>query len=188
MNQKMNDKLSVPSPLRPLVGVDSPDFPVPFDDCDRTPPVTGLEVPHVDPPVTSTLGTADYSEARAKRTPFTPTEIQLAIHLREQGLSNLQVARRLGRSAEGVRFILEKWEPTAKLAKATLHKGAVELAERVIKDATVGESLEVLDRLDVLPKRDRGSDSRVQVVLGVNIDGLDGTKVAVIDGIAEEKE
>lgn len=183
----MNDKLSVPSPSGPLVGVDPPDFPVPFDDSDRTPPVTVAEVPHVDPPTTSTLGTADVLSIRPyKNAPFTPTEIQLALNLREQGYSLAEVGKRLDRSAEGVRYILEKWEPTAKLAKATLHKGAVELAERVIKDATVGESLEVLDRLDVLPKRDRGTDARMQVVLGINIDDIDKRKIAVIDGIAEE--
>lgn len=182
-----NSKLSVPDPQEPQAQIDPQGFPAPFEDVDRTPPVTASEGPQADLRVTPATGTADIIEKMptGRGYPFTSTEIQLALHLREQKLSCEEIGKRLNRSGEGVRRILEEWTPTADLAKATLRKGANTLADRVVAQADVAQALEVLDRLEVLPKRDRAVDNRVQVVLGVNIDGMNPRAIAVIDNIAE---
>jgi transposase len=53
-----------------------------------------------------------------------------------------------------VRFI-QRYTSTAPIAAATMRAGAETLAKRVIKNANVQEALEVLDRVDALPKKDR---------------------------------
>lgn len=53
-----------------------------------------------------------------------------------------------------VRFI-QRYTSTAPIAQATMRAGAEILAKRIIKNANVGEALEVLDRVDALPKKDR---------------------------------
>ena len=57
-----------------------------------------------------------------------------------------------------VRFI-QRYTSTAPIAAATLKAGAETLARRVLKNATVPEALEVLDRVDALPKKDRSKSS-----------------------------
>lgn len=170
-----NDKLPVSSSPESSDGIDPPGFPAPFEDESRTPPAPVSEVPHVDLPATQALDTADsLNEPESPRhrqgQAFSTTEIQLALNLRSQGYTLRDIGKRLDRSAEGVRHILDEWEPTGALAKATLQKGALTLADRVIAQADVSQALEVLDRLDVLTKRDKGVDNRVQVILGINVD------------------
>ena len=63
---------------------------------------------------------------------------------------------------------LQSFTDTRQLAKLTLYNGAQALSERVIKEANVEESLEVLDRLGVAEKRqvERGN-SQVQVIVAM---------------------
>lgn len=184
-----NSELPVPSQLEPSTEIDSPDFPVPFADEDRTPPVVVAEVPHANLPADPALGTAERAKPGIRVSgAFTPFEVQMAMNLRDQGFSYKDIAQRIGRSHEGVRQVLIEWASTVELAKLTLRKGAVALAEKVVKSADVDQSLEVLDRLEVLPKRDKGTDNRVQVVLGINIDEANMPKVGMITNIEEIKE
>ena len=57
-----------------------------------------------------------------------------------------------------VRF-LQRYKSTAPIAKQLLTSKAADLAKRVVDNANVQESLEVLDRLDVLPRKNRGDGS-----------------------------
>lgn len=168
----MTQHLSASSQSESSAEIEPLDFPVPFDDTDRTPPVDIAEVPHTALPAAQTLDAADSTPERKSlaHVPFSTKEIQLAIMLREQKKTLHEIGAVLGRSHEGVRKILEEWTPTADLAKATLRRGAVVLADRVIAQADVTQALEVLDRLDVLPKRNTSSDNKVQVVIGLNLD------------------
>lgn len=174
IRMKSNTQLPAPSQPEPPDKVEPQDSPVPLADTDCTPPVASALVPQADPVSTPDLGAADTLEKPTGRqgVAFTVTEVQLALNLRGQGYSLRDIAVRLDRSAEGVRKVLLDWEPTQELAKATLKRGAVTLAERVIAQADVAASLEVLDRLDVLPKKDKSVDNRVQVVIGLNVDGM----------------
>lgn len=185
-----NTELPAPDQLEPSTEIDSPDFPVPFADEDRTPPVVVAEVPHADLAVAPAPGAAEVVEREKPIVrvsgSFTPMEVQIAMNLRAQNYTFRQIAERMGRSHEGVRHVLNEWASTVDLAKVTLRKGAVTLAERVIKDANVEQSLEALDRLEVLPKRDKGTDNRVQVVLGINID--DAMPKTLVTNIEEPHE
>jgi hypothetical protein len=77
-----------------------------------------------------------------------------------QGIGPKAIADVLGRPRSTISRFIQRYTSTAPIAQATLKAGARRLAERVLKHASVTESLEVLDRVDALPKKDRGkSDS-----------------------------
>lgn len=63
------------------------------------------------------------------------------------------VAASLNRSEDSMRRFLQRYQSTSAGARLTLEAGAEKLAKRIIKDANVEESLEVMDRLDILSKK-----------------------------------
>lgn len=73
----------------------------------------------------------------------------------ERNLSGKEIARQLGRNHSTVTRFLRKYKSTVPLARRLLEGSAEQLAERVIKKANVTEALEVLDRVDALPKKTR---------------------------------
>lgn len=62
-------------------------------------------------------------------------------------------ATRLNRSEESVKKFLMRYWSTTIGARMKLEAGAEKLADNIVKNANVEESLEVLDRLKVLEKR-----------------------------------
>lgn len=76
-----------------------------------------------------------------------------AFRLRAAGKTQTEIAKALGCDQSSVSRCLQKYDDTRDAAKAILHNNAKRLAERVANAANVEESLEVLDRLDVLVKR-----------------------------------
>lgn len=69
-------------------------------------------------------------------------------------LGNIEaVASKMNRSPEILRKFLWRYKTTTKVARMTLEAGADTLARRIIKEANVEESLEVMDRLDILGKK-----------------------------------
>jgi predicted transcriptional regulator len=73
--------------------------------------------------------------------------------LDKQGQTQTAIAQQLGISQATVSRVLDKYIDTRELAKLRLHNSAATLAERVINEADVEQSLEVLDRIDVVVKR-----------------------------------
>lgn len=85
-------------------------------------------------------------------------------------LGNIEaVASKLNRSPEILRKFLWRYKSTTKVARMTLEAGAETLAKRIVKDANVEESLEVMDRLDILAKkRDKTAPStQVAIIVGM---------------------
>lgn len=76
-----------------------------------------------------------------------------------KGIGPKAIATVLGRPHSTISRFIQRYTSTAPIAAATMKAGAKKLAERVIKHANVTESLEVLDRLDALPKKQRSNDS-----------------------------
>ena len=75
------------------------------------------------------------------------------LSLDKQGFTQTEIAQKLGVSQATISRILDRYVDTRELAKLRLHNSAASLAERVIQDADVEQSLEVLDRIDVVVKR-----------------------------------
>lgn len=105
---------------------------------------------------------------------LTYPEIGLLLKLRDEGLTQEQIAKRLDRDQTTVSDVLLSFADTRPLAQLKLRNSAVRFAETVIKDADVEESLEVLDRLEVLTKRQQvDTSSRVNIFIGTPEQPLD---------------
>lgn len=104
---------------------------------------------------------ADYSR-------LSRDEVAAILNLHRTGKSQVEIAQILGCDHSTVSRWLDKLVDTTELAKHTLRNGAQALAERVIADADVEQSLEVLDRLDVVPKkRDESQRTGIQINIGM---------------------
>lgn len=93
--------------------------------------------------------------ARIKRT-SAPPNLEEKIYIVDQFNRKVKpsiIAVNLGRTVVWVNSIINKYRSTSPLARATIEAGAERLARRIISKANVEESLEVLDRLDVLNKK-----------------------------------
>ncbi len=95
-------------------------------------------------------------------------EVASLLSLSDAGKSQVEIAQILGCDQSNISRWLSKLRPTTDLAKHRLQNAALELTERLIESADAEQSLEVLDRLDVLSKkRDNGAQSGVQVFIGM---------------------
>ena len=63
------------------------------------------------------------------------------------------VATKMGRSEESVKKFLTRYFSTTLGARMKLEAGAEKLADNIVKNANVEESLEVMDRLGILEKK-----------------------------------
>jgi predicted transcriptional regulator len=97
------------------------------------------------------------------------SEIALAVKLREDGLTQDQIAQRLGCSQPTICQLLKEFSDTRPLAKLKANNLALKLLQRVEQQANVEESLEVLDRTGVIEKRqvDTGRGGNVNIVIGM---------------------
>jgi hypothetical protein len=69
----------------------------------------------------------------------------------------------LKRPATAIRLFIQKHRSTTGLARVVLESGAEKLARRIVNKANVEESLEVMDRLDILStKREKSGDKNTQ--------------------------
>ncbi len=102
--------------------------------------------------------------------PMSMDEKLKALELFAETQDAAQVAAKLNRSEVSIRKFLRAYQSTATGARMVLNAGAEKLAKRVIREANVEESMEVLDRLDVLPKIDRAKatpQSQFNVIIGM---------------------
>lgn len=99
---------------------------------------------------------------------LTRAELGSLIALARAGKTQTEIAQALNCNISTVSRWLAQFEDTTELAKQRLKNSANTLAERVVKDADVEQSLEVLDRLEVLPKRQNDSNrTGVQIFVGM---------------------
>ena len=97
------------------------------------------------------------------------TEEMLILQLHAEGKTQVAIAQVIGCSQPTVHRVVGAFADTKILAKAVLNKSALALAERVVKRANVAESLEVLERIDVIApkKQDVGRGVGVNIVIGM---------------------
>lgn len=102
------------------------------------------------------------------RSRLTRAEVAALLNLHRAGKTQVEIAQALGIDQSNVSRWLDKLIDTTEVAKHTARNAAQKLVERVIKHSNVEESLEVLDRIDVLPKRQiEGNRSQVNIVIGM---------------------
>lgn len=110
----------------------------------------------------------DLAKPIRDRSHLTRSEVALLLKLHEAGKTQVEIAQILGCSQPSVHGWLEKFRDTRTEAIYTARSGAQKLVERVLKQANVEESLEVLDRIDVLPKKQReSSGNQLNVIIGM---------------------
>ena len=118
------------------------------------------------------------SESLAPQAPTKPirdfsrlsrTEESLILQLHAEGKTQVAIAQVLGCSQPTVSAVLKAYSNTKFLAKRLLDNSAATLAERVVKHANVAESLDVLERIEVIApkKQDTGRSGQVTVVIGM---------------------
>lgn len=89
-----------------------------------------------------------------------------------------RIGKLLGRASSTITRFLDRYRSTATLAKLHIEAQAENLAKRVTSKANVEEAMEILDRIDVLPKKDRkesGGNSFNIIVGAVGAPGTRGT-------------
>jgi predicted transcriptional regulator len=101
--------------------------------------------------------------------------------LDKQGVTQTLIAQQLGISQATVSRVLDRYVDTRELAKLRLHNSAASLVDRVINDADVEQSLEVLDRIDVVVKRQNEGKHTGGVMVVVNMPGQIEHQPPVID-------
>lgn len=103
---------------------------------------------------------------------FLSTEEKLAIlEMHSKQYATEVIAGRLARNPDTIRKFLSDYKPTTTLARAYFEAKAEILAARVVKHADVDQSLEIMDRLDVLnAKRKDAANTQTQfnVIVGVS--------------------
>lgn len=111
-------------------------------------------------------------KAAGKPKPWTMAEKIEAVDLYAELKDTAQVAVKLGRSEESVAKLVRAYQSTTKAARMVMEAGAAKLAANVVKNANVEESLEVLDRLNVINKhRDKGGSTPTHSLLIVGMPG-----------------
>lgn len=81
----------------------------------------------------------------------------------------MEIAAAVGVSQATVSRVLAEFTDSREHAIATLHKGANTLAERILKHANVEESVDVLERIEVLRAKQTGAGTAAnfQVFIGM---------------------
>lgn len=100
---------------------------------------------------------------------LTPEEKAIIIELYAREVGVAQIARLLSRKESSIRYFLRRYIDTSAEAKLHLKAHAKTFADRVVEKADVSESLEVLDRLEVLPKKQQTQQGQqFNVVVGMS--------------------
>ena len=116
---------------------------------------------------------------------MTSDEKSTILLMSQKGNTTTQIAKSLGRSGSTISRFIAEMADTSILAKATLLAGAAELADRIVKKASVVESIEVLSRpgIDVLqPAIPKGGNGGAGFRVSVGV-GSCGTVVQVEGGV-----
>jgi hypothetical protein len=101
--------------------------------------------------------------------PTTPADQQIARDLVNAGLTPAEITDHTGLGRQEVARVAVSSRDTRAAAKEALQAGAQGLAQRIVSTANVAESIDVLERIDVLkPKAVHGSGGhQVNIVIGM---------------------
>lgn len=112
------------------------------------------------------------AKRKADHSRLTYAEQSAALKLHATGKNQVEIAQALHCHSSTICRLLAEFTPTIDAAKLRLQSGADTLARRVIKNADVDQSLELLDRLEVAPKRQSDKGPQIQIIQGINLPGM----------------
>ena len=133
------------------------------------------------------------TEIAERRGRLSYDEVSALLKLESSGKTQQEIADIFHISQSNVSRIVSQFKDTRILAKQRLHGAAEVMAERVIQAAEVASrrgdgsvALEVLDRVDALPKRsDGGGGARVVVIVGNAPTPIFEAQIVAIDTATE---
>lgn len=105
------------------------------------------------------------------------------------GLVPTVIGTRIGRNPATVRSFLTKYRSRNTIARAYIESKSDAIARKVVKNATVEEALEILHRIDVLPKpaeKQQTAQNQFQIVVGAVANGPVMPSQAQIDAAKEK--
>ena len=105
----------------------------------------------------------------------------LILKLAHDGRQQTDIAQLVGCSQGTVSNVLTAFTDTRPLARLTLNSNAQRLAKRVIEKANVEESLEVLERIEVLPPKQESGHNNLAMQVIVNMPGQTRSEPPVLD-------
>lgn len=97
--------------------------------------------------------TEDAQKSGRMTIPLTMSEKLAILEYAAKGEDSNLIGERLNRTALSIRKFIERHTSTSVIARARLEGGAEILANRIVEQANVDQSLEVMDRLDILAKK-----------------------------------
>lgn len=99
--------------------------------------------------------------------------------LNKEACTNIGV--KVGRRWEVIAHLVARYASTGMLAKAIIEKGSAQLARRIIQEADVSESIDVLERIKVLePKAGKGaSEGGPTLMLSVSAESCGAVMIGV---------
>src|SRR3990167_8264315 len=107
-------------------------------------------------------------ESIPDRSRLTRPEVGLLLKLHEAGKTQTEIAHTIGCSQSVVSRWLSELADTRIEAKHVLHNGAQKLAKLVISEATEDQSLDMLERLEVVaPRQQQGGVGGVNILIGM---------------------
>lgn len=143
-----------------------------------TSPATGSSVPAVvEAEVVESVPALLPSERevvkRRRGEALTNAELRLMLQMRDEGMTQTEIAKRLNCSQCTISRLLAEWMDTTYTAKAVLKRDMTKLAERLVNTASNEEILEIFDREDVSTKKRKDAEVApgVNVCIGIKLPG-----------------
>lgn len=100
---------------------------------------------------------------------MTTAERLLVVKLHDDGLTQVEIAQRLGRSQSTISDTLAEFADTTELAKRYFDANALSMAENVVRNGTARDHNVALAGRGVLRGQDAGS---IKIAVGVSLHGL----------------
>lgn len=98
-------------------------------------------------------------------TRLTDADRVVILKLHDEGLTQTAIAQRLGRSVSTINDVIQTYAPTMDLAKRKLRAAAAKMADNVIENGKPSDHVEVLGRIDVIPRQEERNQG-VTVIVG----------------------
>jgi len=109
---------------------------------------------------------ADEEPARPRQGRLTSDERAKALGMYATGMTVAQIGRAMDRPYGHISRLVHQYRSTVKAARQYFEANAERLARRVVKQANVDQSIDVLDRIDVIPQQVSRSGAQFQVFIG----------------------
>lgn len=132
----------------------------------------------------------DLAEVKKAAPPTLSVEEKVAIiEMRANEIAISAIAARLGRSTATISNFLNSMRSTTELAQLHLRANALHLAERIVTHADIDQSLEVMDRLDVLNRKNKDAGgsggNQFNIIVGMPSPGAPSPTTIVVPSQAD---